>query len=529
VLYYVRRPRLEVGRLWEVIEGSSFVSVSVNVNEVQEVDNQNTEAWCELIIDSNVIQRHELIDRTRSVACIIESVGDGWRIRFPFSEHLSMTEALEGIVNLRLPSDLSQEQISQSGIIRLDFHVVGQEQNIEVEATEVEEVRVSEGSDLPSSSDSPRSADSISSVFGKYSGKRSWNLRTLERLEEQAYELLFVRLQKDARLLQRVAPAEVEGVKMSEEVIRQLRIAIRRGVELRAGDLRQKLREERMAIVNEERNLRRSMFDSLVSESLSRVVRRFREDNSFVGEVVGSYLDKIKVLVGEVGSEERIKERVASLVEQVLNRAISNTSGSGARDVNGVLERLLELEASLVATQRLVRTFSEEIEASVETVLEKAKAIEKLAFVQSIGCRGGWFYITTLPAKVTYKYRLFGEDEIHEQEVVLGRYELGINLLVPSDRLSRTGVIFSLRNLDIPRDCSRHHPHAYGPHRSVQTICFGNIRESLLKLYREWNFEMMFLLLWRFVNSYTSNDCYDSVSRLWDVWGRERLPGTEVR
>ena len=89
---------------------------------------------------------------------------------------------------------------------------------------------------------------------------------------------------------------------------------------------------------------------------------------------------------------------------------------------------------------------------------------------------------------------------------------------------SEAGI--NIKNLRYGKDSSYQHPHVSGA-GSQQSICWGSIRNSVLKLLRDWDFLSLIQLIWNFLNSYHSGDSYVKMLNLWNSWTKETLPSPE--
>jgi hypothetical protein len=178
-------------------------------------------------------------------------------------------------------------------------------------------------------------------------------------------------------------------------------------------------------------------------------------------------------------------------------------------DLKPVVQSLVKVETRMESVGRLITSaIVDEKEVVLTAITNALGIINSYPFVKQLVVDGNNLVIYYEDVAITYNRKLWK----------LGPYKVLINLQAGGNQ-----YVFTIYNLTVPTSQSSHHPHVVSQGRS---ICWGNIREGVYKLFSEMNFPVLVSLIWNFLNTYNEFDKYIALDRLFQEWGRvpESIP-----
>jgi len=192
--------------------------------------------------------------------------------------------------------------------------------------------------------------------------------------------------------------------------------------------------------------------------------------------------------------EQAFQAGVDSFIAQIpplngIKREVDKTIHSMI-SISAAISKEKEALAKATADRRAV------IRKDVETQLQE---IASFPFIERIGFCNSWLEFDTTEARIRYNGMIYP----------LGRFRICISLS------SSSTADIHLVNLD-HQNTSYTHPHVTD---SGESVCWGDIKEGVYKLWADWNWTVLIQVIWNFLNSYNDDDRFTSVESLAERWG----------
>lgn len=210
------------------------------------------------------------------------------------------------------------------------------------------------------------------------------------------------------------------------------------------------------------------------------------------------YFDAIEKMFGRSAAE------CEAIFGKTVTTVLGTITGSGLvtkADMDGKINSVIQMAADIETKKKVVDNFGN---ARRDKLLEETKqhieAIKKLEFARGdVWLENGWLYVKTKCAFIPYG--------AHKYE--FGEYRLGINIL----NTERSELNIEILNIRWPYNNKLHQfPHSYTNKR----FCLGNAGQGLIKLYADWNWSLIFTLMWRMILSYNPSSPTRSIEMFVD-------------
>ena len=254
-----------------------------------------------------------------------------------------------------------------------------------------------------------------------------------------------------------------------------------------------------------------------LNKEVEKLVKNLENPNDEWKTKLKEISDRLKSLGGYIQSET-LGDTIITKIKAVLNSSVSMRSSEAAMREVSIAETALNANIEALKVVALTKnTIS-------QTARQQLGDIAGLAFVEEIQFHGGSLVITTSPAKLMYMWGIYSDKDCakNQRELEIGKFKIYLSM-------QRDVGGIELENLKYGNNGYHQHPHISGKANAGrgQSICWGSISQSVMKLLRDWDFLTLVQLIWSYLNSYNPFDSYVKLERLWKNWTGEDLPSPE--
>lgn len=244
-----------------------------------------------------------------------------------------------------------------------------------------------------------------------------------------------------------------------------------------------------------------------------------------LGKVISSTLSSVEDEVNKQLANDKVIELCAELTN-VPKEKLIESSKTSVEEYKGLVKRImgdgLSIVKRLSEIETSIFTLSNMIVSAVskesEVVMENAKRM--------IDIISDYPFVTKIDISTDGVFTVYYDDVVMRYNNLawnLGEFKLCISLKEMKSKNHNssmyTSSVFEIKNLSVKSQ--RQHPHVIGDGRS---ICWGNIKDGIYKLFAEGNLPVIVSLVWNYLHSYNPNDKFVSIEELFREWGRSPLP-----
>jgi len=349
---------------------------------------------------------------------------------------------------------------------------------------------------------SPRETVVVPEEAEEATTRKTAQLRDIERLEEEAFNLMAHR----EKVLSRVKPSD-------EQVLASM---LTTGLDQRVQHFREEVSKSRRMLDE----IFKSFLETVSSvkaaeffrESYHEMLAKLEHPDAGVKTRLSEICGRLSAMGGTF-SEKQVGAAIAAKMRTFDSKLPTQAAADRA------LRDVLEAETSLEVSLESLKSASLARERLKDTARKQLEDMASLSFVEEVHCVTGQIRVDTAPAKVRYRW---GDGREGKERVLeIGEFRIVLNL-------DGGGAAVALLNKRYGGRSHYQHPHVSGSTETGQSICWGNIRDSVYKLLKEWDFATLLTLLWNFINSYNSGDSYAKMFQLWQDWGQGKLPEPEL-
>lgn len=271
------------------------------------------------------------------------------------------------------------------------------------------------------------------------------------------------------------------------------------------------LKDEIVRAYSKRQELMRYVIDSsgigFINSFLNQVMERVSQID--VKSEFSQFVEAYSNLFGEskesmVGSFEQVWQRFKSRVSTLVYE-FSPDRVVGNRSIRDAIKELVSVDVMIRGyAETVFDILNNEEKVIVERVREMLSVIRGFDFVTGLELSAeGYLVVTYKDVEIRVGNMLYG----------LGPYKFCIRL---SDLGSNSGNPFKIYNVERRSVCSYQHPHVT---HDGNSICWGNIKEGVYKLYADFNLPVLISVVWNYLNSYNPNDRFIAIDQLFSNWG----------